>query len=72
MGIMITDELIAFYAEEYKRKREEGKVKNMIFLDYLRFTVYVINTELGYDDEYFKPLIDKYLKGATNYGKEEK
>ena len=72
MGIMITDELIDFYAEEYKRKCEEGKVKNMKFIDYLQFMVYITNHQLGLEDEYFKALQDKYLKGATNYGKEEK
>ena len=72
MGIIITDELIAFYAEEYKQKCEEGKVKNMNFIDYMQFMVYITNHQLGLEDEYFKALQDRYLKGATNYGKEEK
>ena len=72
MGILITDELITFHAKEYIRGCEEGRIKNMIFIDYLQFMVYVTNTELGYEDEYFKALKDKYLKGATGYGEEEK
>ena len=68
---MITDELIAFHAEEYKRKREEGKIKNMNFSDYLQFMVYITNHQLGYEDEYFKIIEEKFLKGGANNGKEE-
>ena len=72
MGIIITDELVDFYAEEYRRKLEEGKIKFMNFSGYLEVMIHMNNLEVGLQDEYFKAIEMKYLQGVEGYGKEEK
>ena len=72
MGIVITDEFVDFYAKEYRRKLEEGKVKYMNFSGYLEVMIHMSNLEVGLQDEYFKALEMKYLQGVEIYDKEEK
>ena len=72
MGIMITDELVDFYAKEYRQKLEEGKVKYLNFNGYLEVKIHMSNLEVGLQDEYFKALEMNYLQGVEGYGKEEK
>lgn len=56
MGILITDELMDFYAEEYRAKLGKGEIKNINFKDYLDIMVKSVNLNLGYLDEYLKKL----------------